>query len=166
MSGGLRFAPAPPNVSCVPAKRELVSVGPLPLYLSGGGQAPGHPIPLPATKGGIILLRFCGFKLLKNNVLYGFFLIPSLSADRYPYSPLFPNPYISLPVTSKGIPCNRGVVGTRVREGRSPDTAVARLNIIHGIPLGCPVSFQKKSDRPFRDGRRQTGLRVTRTRYV
>ena len=39
------FAPAPPNVSCVPAERELVSVGPLPLYLSGGGQAPGHPIP-------------------------------------------------------------------------------------------------------------------------
>ena len=46
VSGGLRFAPAPPNVSCVPAKRELVSVGPLPLYLSEGGQTPGHLISL------------------------------------------------------------------------------------------------------------------------
>ena len=46
MSGGLRCAPAPPNVYYVPAERELVSVGPLPLYLSGGGQTPGHPMSL------------------------------------------------------------------------------------------------------------------------
>ena len=34
-----------------PASRfaELVSVGPLPLYLSGGGQTPGHPIPRPES---------------------------------------------------------------------------------------------------------------------
>ena len=32
---------APPNVSCVLAPQELVSVGPLPLPLAGGGQAPG-----------------------------------------------------------------------------------------------------------------------------
>lgn len=31
-------APAPPNVSCVPALQELVSVGPLPLPASGGGH--------------------------------------------------------------------------------------------------------------------------------
>jgi len=62
VSGGLRFAPAPPNVSFVPAERELVSVGPLPLYLSGGGQAPGHPIPLPEASGGVYFIRFreCG----------------------------------------------------------------------------------------------------------
>ena len=34
----LRSTPAPPTVSCVPS--ELVSGGPLPLPLSGGGQAP------------------------------------------------------------------------------------------------------------------------------
>ena len=38
-SVSLRFTPAPPNVSCVPASRELVSVGPLPLPVSGGGHA-------------------------------------------------------------------------------------------------------------------------------
>jgi hypothetical protein len=31
VSEGLRFALAPPNISCVPAWRELVSVGPFPL---------------------------------------------------------------------------------------------------------------------------------------
>ena len=40
-SASLRSAPAPPNVSCVPAERELVSVGPLPLPVSGGGHVPG-----------------------------------------------------------------------------------------------------------------------------
>ena len=64
MPGGLRFAPAPPNVSCVPAERELVSVGPLPLYLSGGGQAPGHPIPLPEASGGVYFI--CFRKLVGN----------------------------------------------------------------------------------------------------
>ena len=34
--------PAPPTVSCVPASRELVSGGPLPLPLRGGAQAPGR----------------------------------------------------------------------------------------------------------------------------
>ena len=36
----LRSTPAPPTVSCVPS--GLVSGGPLPLPLSGGGQAPGR----------------------------------------------------------------------------------------------------------------------------
>jgi len=35
--------PAPPTVSGVPASQEHVSGGPLPLPLSGGGQAPGIP---------------------------------------------------------------------------------------------------------------------------
>ena len=39
----LRSTPAPPIVSCVPS--ELVSNGPLPLYSSGGGQAPGGALP-------------------------------------------------------------------------------------------------------------------------
>ena len=44
--------PAPPTVSCVPASRELVSGGPLPLPSSGGGQAtraglPPSAVPLP-----------------------------------------------------------------------------------------------------------------------
>ena len=38
-SASLRSAPAPPIVSCVPS--GLVSNGPLPLHLSGGGQASG-----------------------------------------------------------------------------------------------------------------------------
>ena len=44
-SVSLRFTPAPPNVSCVPASRELVSVGPLPLPVSGGGHAFGNKYP-------------------------------------------------------------------------------------------------------------------------
>ena len=39
----LRSTPAPPTVSCAPA--GLVSSGPLPLYLSGGGQVPGRVLP-------------------------------------------------------------------------------------------------------------------------
>ena len=35
----------PPIVSGVPAARELVSNGPLPLYVSGGGHTPGHQSP-------------------------------------------------------------------------------------------------------------------------
>jgi hypothetical protein len=47
-AGGTPFAtltPAPPNVYCVPAARGLVSAGPLPLPVSGGGHArpPQHP---------------------------------------------------------------------------------------------------------------------------
>ena len=48
-AGGTPFAaltPAPPNVYCVPAMRELVSAGPLPLPVSGGGHA--RPLPHPA----------------------------------------------------------------------------------------------------------------------
>ena len=46
------LTPAPPTVSCVPASRELVSGGPLPLPSSGGGQAtraglPTSAVPLP-----------------------------------------------------------------------------------------------------------------------
>ena len=46
------LTPAPPTVSCVPASRELVSGGPLPLPSSGGGQAtraglPPSAVPLP-----------------------------------------------------------------------------------------------------------------------
>ena len=36
------LSPAPPTVSFVPASRELVSGGPLPLPVSGGGHAPGR----------------------------------------------------------------------------------------------------------------------------
>ena len=48
-AGGTPFAtltPAPPHVYCVPAVRELVSAGPLPLPVSGGGHA--RPLPHPA----------------------------------------------------------------------------------------------------------------------
>ena len=51
-SGGLRSASlhsGPSQRLLRPRKRELVSVGPLPLYLSGGGQAPGTPIPARKT---------------------------------------------------------------------------------------------------------------------
>ena len=41
----LRSTPAPPTVSCVPS--GLVSGGPLPLPLSGGGQAPRRALPSP-----------------------------------------------------------------------------------------------------------------------
>jgi len=47
-SGGTPVAslpPAPPTIYCVPASRELVSCGPLPLPLSGGGQAPRREFP-------------------------------------------------------------------------------------------------------------------------
>jgi len=41
--------PAPPTIYFVPLNAELVSCGPLPLYLSGGGQAPRHPTLLPSN---------------------------------------------------------------------------------------------------------------------
>jgi len=43
------FAPAPPIVSCVPASQELVSNGPLPLPVSGGGHARSKEPPSSAT---------------------------------------------------------------------------------------------------------------------
>ena len=44
------LTPAPPTVSCVPASRELVSGGPLPLPLSGGGQATREGLPPPQNR--------------------------------------------------------------------------------------------------------------------
>ena len=44
----LRSTPAPPFVSCVPS--GLVSNGPLPLHLSGGGQAPRTLSPSPSAR--------------------------------------------------------------------------------------------------------------------
>ena len=54
-----RYAPLRP-LPMSPASRyaELVSVGPLPLYLSGGGQAPGHPTPIPTASGCVCFARF------------------------------------------------------------------------------------------------------------
>ena len=46
------FAPAPPIVSCVPASQELVSNGPLPLPVSGGGHARSTELPSSATASG------------------------------------------------------------------------------------------------------------------
>ena len=43
----LALTPYPPTVSCVPASRELVSGGPLPLPVAEGGHAPGPPSPSP-----------------------------------------------------------------------------------------------------------------------
>ena len=40
MSGGLRFAPAPPNVSCVPASGNLYPSGPSPYTCPGVDKPP------------------------------------------------------------------------------------------------------------------------------
>ena len=54
------LAPAPPSVSCVPAAQELVSAGPLPLPLSGGGQARCMEHPSSAPQLRIIHLAMAG----------------------------------------------------------------------------------------------------------
>ena len=61
----LRFTPAPPTVSCVPASRELVSGGPLHLPLSGGGQAPGRELP---SSGNYWYFRIAADRFLRNMV--------------------------------------------------------------------------------------------------
>ena len=43
MSGGLRFAPAPPNVSCVPASGNLYPSGPAPYTCPGVDKPPDIP---------------------------------------------------------------------------------------------------------------------------
>ena len=60
----LRSIPAPPIVSCVPS--GLVSNGPLPLYLSGGGQAPGGVCP-PAAHS-YWFFRISADRFLRNMV--------------------------------------------------------------------------------------------------
>ena len=45
MSGGLRFAPAPPNVSCVPASGNLYPSGPSPYTCPGVDKPPDTPYP-------------------------------------------------------------------------------------------------------------------------
>ena len=59
----LRSTPAPPVVSCVPS--ELVSNGPLPLYSSGGGQAPGGALPSSNTYW---YFRIAADRFLRNMV--------------------------------------------------------------------------------------------------
>ena len=63
-SASLRFAPAPPTISGVPASRELVSCGPLPLPSSGGGQAPGRVLP----SGDYWYFRIAADRFLRNMV--------------------------------------------------------------------------------------------------
>ena len=43
MSGGLRFAPAPPNVSCVPVNGNLYPSGPSPYTCPGVDKPPDIP---------------------------------------------------------------------------------------------------------------------------
>ena len=56
-----RYVPLRP-LPTSPASRyaELVSAGPLPLCLSGGGQAPGHPTPIPMASGCVCFARYPG----------------------------------------------------------------------------------------------------------
>ena len=50
MSGGLRFAPAPPNVSCVPASGNLYPSGPSPYTCPGVDKPPDTPYPYKEQK--------------------------------------------------------------------------------------------------------------------
>ena len=71
VSGGLRFAPTPPNVSCVPAAGTSIRRAPPPAE-SGGGNAPGHSMPLPYRKdvssGRQGSVRSCSYMI--NNQLF------------------------------------------------------------------------------------------------
>ena len=50
VSGGLRFAPAPPNVSCVPASGNLYPSGPSPYTCPGVDKPPDTPYPYKEQK--------------------------------------------------------------------------------------------------------------------
>ena len=70
-SASLRPLPTSP---ASPPRRELVSVGPLPLYLSGGGQAPGHLAPLTGASGSVIrfvLGKECHRRFRCNRMIQG-----------------------------------------------------------------------------------------------
>jgi tRNA pseudouridine38-40 synthase len=65
-SVSLRSTPAPPIVSCVPAERELVSNGPLPLPLCGGAQALSDV--LPSSAAHYWFFRIAADRFLRNMV--------------------------------------------------------------------------------------------------
>ena len=48
VSGGLRVAPAPPNVSCVHASVNLYPSGPAPYTFPGVDKPPDTPYPFPS----------------------------------------------------------------------------------------------------------------------
>ena len=65
-SVSLRSTPAPPIASCVPASRELVFNGPLPLPVSGGGHAPVSVFP--SSSGDYWYFRIAADRFLRNMV--------------------------------------------------------------------------------------------------
>ena len=58
VSGGLRFAPAPPNVSCVPASGNLYPSGPSPYTCPGVDKPPDTSYPSQVPQAAFIASIF------------------------------------------------------------------------------------------------------------
>ena len=70
VSGGLRFAPAPPNVSCVPASGNLYPSGPSPYTCPGVDKPPdtSHPSQVPQAA---LFASFSGRSATAGSVVTG-----------------------------------------------------------------------------------------------